>query len=110
MELGIAFTLTSEHADTVARLLDTATDFFQSSTTDSEAQACFVLQAFLWVAWQQIVMLQLWYDATRQLGIGYMFESHNHLISREIPSIMPTREIVEQLRPEYMCKWAFELL
>ncbi|KAL5340159.1 hypothetical protein BJX70DRAFT_361701 [Aspergillus crustosus] len=110
MEPGIAFTLTSNHADTIARLLDTATDFFQRSTTDAEAQACFVLQAFLWAAWQQIVMLQLWYDATRQLSLGYMFESHNHLISREIPSIMPTRETVELLRPEYMCKWAFELL
>ncbi|KAL3479894.1 hypothetical protein BJX99DRAFT_221417 [Aspergillus californicus] len=54
-------------------------------------------------------MLQLWYDATKQLQLGYMFESHNQLISKEIPSIMPRRHTIEQVRPEYMCKWAFEL-
>ncbi|KAL4880363.1 hypothetical protein BJY04DRAFT_228641 [Aspergillus karnatakaensis] len=110
MEPQTAFGLTSDYADTIARLLDTASELFQVSATAEDKRACFILQAFLWAAWHQIVMLQLWYDASRQLSIGYSFERHNRLISRQIPTVMPARETVEQLRPEYMCKWAFELL
>ncbi|KAL2823438.1 hypothetical protein BDW59DRAFT_163218 [Aspergillus cavernicola] len=110
MEPSAAFALTSNYADTLARILDTVTEFCQASTTEHDAQAWFILQAFLWAAWQQTVMSQLWYDATRQLAIGYSFERHNRLISREIPLIMPGRDAVEQRRPGYMCKWAFELL
>jgi hypothetical protein len=105
-----AFTLTSNYSDTIVSLLNTVTDLCRTSITKADAQSWFILQAFLWAAWQQTVMLQMWYDATRQLNVGYSFERHNHLISREIPSVMPGREIVERLRPTYMCKWAFELL
>jgi hypothetical protein len=110
MERSAAFTLTSAYSDTIVSLLDTVTDFCRQSTTKADAQAWFILQAFLWEAWQQTVMLQLWYDARKQLSLGYSFERHNHLISRETPVVMPGREIVAHLRPRYMCKWAFELL
>ncbi|GIJ91947.1 hypothetical protein Asppvi_010922 [Aspergillus pseudoviridinutans] len=110
MERSGAFTLTSAYSDTIVSFLDAVTDFCRRSTTKADAQAWFVVQAFLWAAWHQTVMLQLWYDATRQLKLGYSFERHNHLISREIPSVMPGREIVARSRPRYMCKWAFELL
>ncbi|KAF7115485.1 hypothetical protein CNMCM5793_002443 [Aspergillus hiratsukae] len=110
MEPSAAFTLTSDYSDTIVSILNTVTDFCQSSATKADARSWFILQAFLWAAWQQTVMLQMWYDATRQLNVGYSFERHNHLISREIPSVMPGREIVERSRPTYMCKWAFELL
>ncbi|RHZ67860.1 hypothetical protein CDV55_105150 [Aspergillus turcosus] len=110
MEPSAAFSLTSDYSDTIVSLLNTVTDLCRSAITKADAQSWFILQAFLWAAWQQTVMLQMWYDATRQLNVGYSFERHNHLISREIPSVMPGREIVEWSRPTYMCKWAFELL
>ncbi|KAL3488085.1 hypothetical protein BJX62DRAFT_240450 [Aspergillus germanicus] len=102
--------ITSDYADTIARLLDILADLYKSATTGSDSRAWFVVQAYLWAAWQHTVMLQLWCDASTVLKLGYMFERHNTMISREIPSVMPSRETIERSRPEYMCKWAFELL
>ncbi|KAL4799855.1 hypothetical protein BDV19DRAFT_376238 [Aspergillus venezuelensis] len=99
-----------EYADTIVKLLDTVTDLQKASTTESDARAWFVLTALFWSAWQQTVMLQLCFDATIRLDYGYASAENYHIIAREIPSVMPPREIVERLRPKYMCKWAFELL
>ncbi|EAW14555.1 HET domain protein [Aspergillus clavatus NRRL 1] len=110
MDQSIAFALTSDYSDTIVRLLDAVTELYRSSTTEAAAQAWFVVQAFLWAAWQQTVMLQFGYDCARVLRIGYQFERHNYLISRLTPLAMPGRAVVERSRPSYMCKWAFELL
>lgn len=105
-----AFTLTADYTDTVAGLLDAATELCRDSSRETDARAWFVLQAFLWAAWQQTVMLQFWFDTHTQMRIGYGFEVHNHIVSRKVPSAMPRWEANDRLRPEYMCKWAFELL
>ncbi|KAL2811445.1 hypothetical protein BJX63DRAFT_399282 [Aspergillus granulosus] len=109
IEKSGAFTFTSKYADTLVSLLETVAELHKSSRTEADAQGWFILAAFLWAAWQQTVMLQLGYDAAIQLKLGYMYERHNHLISREIPSVMPSRQTIEKFRPQYMCKWAFEL-
>ncbi|EFR05553.1 HET domain-containing protein [Nannizzia gypsea CBS 118893] len=102
--------ITNDYSDTIAQLLDILADLYKSAITIGDSQAWFVVQAYLWAAWQHTVMLQLWCDASTVLQLGYMFERHNSIIWREIPSVMPSREIIERSRPEYMCKWAFELL
>ncbi|KAL4999182.1 hypothetical protein BDV10DRAFT_165390 [Aspergillus recurvatus] len=101
---------TYNYADTIVKVLDTLTDLQKTSATESGARAWFVLTAFFWSAWQQTVMLQLSFDAAIRLDGGYASNENYHIVAREIPSVMPSRETVERSRPRYMCKWAFELL
>ncbi|KAL4777966.1 hypothetical protein BJX76DRAFT_367005 [Aspergillus varians] len=111
MESSVPIGFTSAYSDTIALLLDTATELHLHSTkSETDSQAHFVLQAFLWATWQQTVLMQLWYDARKQMALGYVFERHNYLVSKAAPVVRPTRQMVEKFRPNYMCKWAFELL
>lgn len=109
MEKINAFTLTADYTDTVAGLLDAATELARGSSNETDARALFILQAFLWAAWQQTVMLQLWYDTHTETKVGYRFEDRFRIASKRIPSAMPKWETDDLLRPQYMCKWAFEL-
>ncbi|KAL4920476.1 hypothetical protein BDW62DRAFT_6346 [Aspergillus aurantiobrunneus] len=109
MDRSIPLGFTGQFSDTLVSLLDTTADLLGQSPTVADAQAWSVVQAFLWAAWQHTVMLQLWYDARTQMH-GYRFDRHNDLIAKQIPSVMPRRETIEKARPDYMCKWAFELL
>ncbi|KAL4812184.1 hypothetical protein BDW67DRAFT_193799 [Aspergillus spinulosporus] len=99
----------SEYSETLASLLDTVTGLLGESSTEEEAKAWFILQAFLWAAWQHTIMIHLWYDAKRQM-YNYKFYNHNDIVAHQIPAVMPQRESIERSRPNYMCKWAFELL
>lgn len=108
MKRSVPLSFTGHYSDTIVSLLDTTTRLLDDSPSEDK-QAWFVLQAFLWAAWQQTVMLQLWYDGSKQMN-GYRFDRHNDLIAKQIPSVMPSRETIEKARPNYMCKWAFELL
>ncbi|KAJ5982183.1 hypothetical protein N7451_012283 [Penicillium sp. IBT 35674x] len=112
MQQSIPVGFTSWYSDTLASLLDTATELYHQgcSKSESDTRAWFVLQAFLWATWQQTVLIQLWYDAKHEMVIGYAYDRHNFLVAKSVPSVMPSRETVEKFRPNYMCKWAFELL
>lgn len=89
----------------ITSLLDTATVFFlQSSKSPVDARVWFVLQAFLWAEWHQTVLIQLSYDSKIQMKTGSAFDRHS------LPMAMPGRETLGKSRPDYMCKWAFELL
>lgn len=104
MQRSVPVGFLGDYLDTITTLLDTATELFQGSTSEAEARARFVLQAFLWATWHQTMLIQLWYDAKIQMRTGVSFDRHSY------PVAMPGRETVERLRPNYMCKWAFELL
>ncbi|RHZ67369.1 HET domain protein [Aspergillus thermomutatus] len=105
MQRSVQIGFLSAYLDTITTLLDTATELLlQSSKSKADARARFVLQAFLWATWHQTMLIQLWYDAKIQMRTGSSFDRHSY------PVAMPGRETVEKLRPNYMCKWAFELL
>ncbi|OJJ55940.1 hypothetical protein ASPSYDRAFT_92143 [Aspergillus sydowii CBS 593.65] len=109
MDRSVPLSFTGQYSDTIVSLLDTTTRLLDESPGEADAQAWFVLQAFLWAAWQHTVMIQLWYDGSKQMD-GYRFDRHNDMIAKQIPAVMPGREVIERSRPNYMCKWAFELL
>lgn len=95
----------SAYVDDLTALLDTATQLFlQSPKSAVDARASFVLQAFLWAEWQRTVLIELWRDSTIQMKTGAAFDRYS------FPLAMPGREKVREMRPNYMCKWAFELL
>lgn len=105
MQRDIPVGFLSAYLDDMTTLLDTATEFFlQSSKSPVDARVWFVLQAFLWAEWHQTILIQLWCDAKIQMKTGTTFYRHR------FPLAMPGREIIEEMRPDYMCKWAFQLL
>lgn len=100
----------AEYLETITTLLDTITELFQKRQQQSpkslaDARALFVLQAFTWATWYQTTLLQLWRDAKIQ-----MKSRASGLERQRQPMVVPKREVVEKLRVNYMCKWAFELL
>ncbi|RAO74236.1 uncharacterized protein BHQ10_010248 [Talaromyces amestolkiae] len=105
MQRGTSIGYLSTYLDDITSLLDTATVFFlQSSRSPVETRAWFVLQAFLWAEWHQTMLIQLSYDSKIQMETGTAFDQHSFHMA------MPGREKIGKSRPDYMCKWAFELL
>ncbi|KAL3481734.1 hypothetical protein BJX99DRAFT_218184 [Aspergillus californicus] len=98
-----------DYSDSLSSLLDNVTVFLGQSSTEEEAQAWFILQAFLWAAWQHTIMIQLWCTARFQM-VEYAFRIHNEMVAQQAPVVTPQRESIEKSRPDYMCRWAFELL
>lgn len=102
--------------DSIAELLEVASQLSSEAKTEPMRQQWFIVRAFLWTSWQRCIMIYFFQKLEGHLASGVDDNSAASFVLRgTIPS--PGLYIQEMSKlyagskkSKYMCGWAFELL